>query len=53
MVNAKARGIELKVIEEDFDRAAIKRAIGQFERINKRGAEFNNGFTAQCFLNGY
>jgi len=50
MVNAKARGIELKVIEENFDRAAIKRAIGQFERINKRGSNLDDSFAAECFL---
>ncbi len=52
MIDAKARGIELKVIEENFDRAAIERAIGQFERINIRGANLDDCFAAERFLNG-
>jgi cobalamin biosynthesis protein CbiD len=51
VVNAESRGIKLEIVKEDFNCAAIKRAIRQFERINIRGAEFDNSFAAQCFSN--
>lgn len=52
MVNAKSCGVNLEVIKKNFDRAAIKRAVRQFERIDKGSANFDDRFAAQCFLDG-